>query len=138
MLQWLRRRPKTESAVRDAPLRGAPLQPRRKTHSASTGYVYQYIYRGFRALTDPPGTEYVFDASRDRGEVFFVRVHLLESARNECVSLIGRELLGVELYAIAKMTLFDAFDELEDIAGLQVPLEPTGEAMQKHLEVLGR
>jgi hypothetical protein len=138
MFQWLRRRPKTESVGRDAPLRGAPVQPRRKTRSAATGHVYQYTYRGFRTLTSPPGTEYVFDASRDRGEIFAIRVRLLESAQSECVSLIGRELLGVEQYAIAKMTLFAAFDELDDVADLRVALEPAAKIMQTHLQVLGR
>ncbi len=120
-----------------SPLKGAPAYARTKTFSAETGYVYQYVFRGYRSLRDPAGTEYIFETSRDRSERFEVTVRLLDSALAECGERIGREILSKERYALAKMTLFRAFDELEP-GNLTGVLVPDASQMEAHLRTLGR
>lgn len=93
------------------PLTGAPAVRRQKTYSAQSGYVYQYFYEGQRPASPEPGTEYVFDVSADRKTsapvIVFVSTEAVESWESET----GRTLSNTERYAIAKMALFQAFDE---------------------------
>ncbi len=98
MLAWIRRLARKEQPP---PLAGAPAVRRLKTYSAASGYVYQYFYEGHR------GTEYVFQVSADRRTYFSVTVLLSEAALQAC----PRELNSTERYAVAKMALFQAFDE---------------------------
>jgi hypothetical protein len=100
MLGWLRRR---------RPLTGAPAVRRVKTHSADSGYVYQYYYEGQRAAGG--GVEYVFSASSDRTQYFPVVVVLTVEAVQAWERDRGRELSGPERYGIAKIALRQAFDE---------------------------
>jgi len=86
-----------------------------KSYSAATGYVYQYYFyevekskRGASA-----GTEYVYMASVDRKHVFPVRIFVRKDALEEWSARTGREFTGTEEYAVAKMRLFQAFDEVE-------------------------
>jgi len=96
-----------------------PDAPRRmKSYSAATGYVYQYYFhevqasrRGFAA-----GSEYVYMVSADRKTVFPLRIFLRRDALRQWASEAGRELTGTEEYAVAKMRLFQAFDEVENLA----------------------
>ena len=120
-----------------SPLKGAPAHARTKTFSAETGYVYQYVFRGYRSLRDLAGTEFIFEASRDRTERFEVTVQLLDSALAGCAERIAREILSKERYALAKMTLFRAFDELEP-GNLTGVLVPDANQMEAHLRTLGR
>jgi hypothetical protein len=120
-------------------LKGAPAVPRTKTYSAETGYVYQYVYKGYRRLTGPSaGTDHVFSVSRDRGAVFPTTVRLFGAALENCRELSGREILPAEQYAVAKMTLFAAFDRISAVEEWQAPLTPTGNEMAEHLRTLGR
>ena len=93
------------------PLTGAPAVRRQKTYSAQSGYVYQYFYEGQRPSSPEPGTEYVFDVSADRKTSapvsVFVSAEAIENWENEA----GRTLSNTECYAIAKMALFQAFDD---------------------------
>jgi hypothetical protein len=98
MLAWIRRLGRREQPP---PLAGAPAVRRLKTYSAASGYVYQYFYQGHR------GTEYVFQVSADRRTYFSVTVVLSDAALAAC----PRELTSNEQYAVAKMSLFQAFDE---------------------------
>ena len=96
-----------------APLTGAPPIRRLKTHSAQSGYVYQYYYEGhrpFRAAGDS-GTEFVFTTSADRKNWRPVSVMVGDSALAAWQASHGRELSDTERYAIAKMALFQAFDD---------------------------
>ncbi len=89
-----------------------------KTYSAATGYVYQYhffeVQKSRRGLS--PGTEYVYMVSVDRQTVFPLRIFVRRSALENWARRVGRAMTGTEEYAVAKMRLFQAFDEVEDLA----------------------
>lgn len=94
-----------------------------KTYSAASGYVYQYYFyevqktrRGFSA-----GTEYVYMVSRDRRQVFPLRIFVKQSAVDKWGRSAGRVLSGTEEYAVAKMRLFQALDESQDIEAQRPP-----------------
>jgi hypothetical protein len=136
---WLRRRTNPPEKPKDSDLKGTPPSPRTKTYSANTGYVYQYVYRGYRQISEPAfGTEYVFAATRDRRNTFPVTIRLLDSELATCAAKTGRELLNAEHYALAKMTLFNALDSIADLQQLQAPLVPEGTELEEHLRTLGR
>src|SRR5579859_6158249 len=107
LARWFRQKP--------APLAGAPAVRRQKTYSAQSGYVYQYYYQGHRPWTAGrgTGTEFVFDVSADRKTSSPVSIFLAEEAVESWQKERGRTLSATELYAIAKMALFQAFDERE-------------------------
>jgi hypothetical protein len=104
----------------DAPLTGAPAAPRQKTYSAQSGYVYQYFYKGHRAA--PQGLEYVFDVSADRKTSVAVSVLVTHEAVAQWETGHGRTLSSTERYAIAKMSLFQAFDERSEPALMRQPV----------------
>jgi len=89
-----------------------------KSYSAATGYVYQYhfyeVEKSQRGAAT--GTEYVYMASVDRKHVFPVRIFVAKDALKKWSARTGRELTGTEEYAVAKMRLFQAFDEMEGLA----------------------
>ena len=101
MIDWLRKL----GIRREAPLTGAPPVRRLKTYSANTGYVYQYFYAGHR------GGEYVFQASHDRRNYFPVSVVLAAETVESFERDRARGLNSTEQYAVAKLALFQAFDE---------------------------
>jgi hypothetical protein len=105
MFGWLRKK--------TAPLTGAPAVRRQKTYSAQSGYVYQYFYEGHRNTSPERGNEYVFNVSSDRKTSFPVSVILGEDAVESWQDQSGRTLSAAERYAIAKMALFQSFDERE-------------------------
>src|SRR5579863_9620201 len=88
-----------------------------KTYSSATGYVYQYYFyevqKTRRGLT--PGTEYVYMVSVDRKTTFPLRVFVRQDAQEAWRRANGRALSGTEEYAVAKMRLFKALDEVEKI-----------------------
>ena len=90
-----------------------------KTYTGSTGYVYQYYFVGKRdALkSEPlaPATEYIFDVSPDRKMTYAVSIFLRPAALSTWADARGRSLSEPEQYAAAKMRLFQAFDELDDV-----------------------
>ena len=94
-----------------------------KSYSAATGYVYQYYFyevnRTKRAAAD--GTEYVYMASVDRKHVFPVRIFVNKAALENWSARTGREFTGTEEYAVAKMRLFQAFDEVEGFSTAKTP-----------------
>ena len=96
-----------------AALTGAPAVRRMKTYSAQSGYVYQYFYEGQRPYTagGEQGVEYVFHLSADRKTWNDTPVLVAESALRTWQEAHGRELSSTERYAIAKIALFQAFDE---------------------------
>ena len=94
------------------PLSGAPAQRRLKTYSGQTGYVYQYFYQGHRNYQAPEsGLEFVFCISSDRKNWWETSVLIGDGALGGWQTAHGRELSSTERYAIAKMALFQAFDE---------------------------
>jgi hypothetical protein len=96
-------------AKEPAPLTGVPAVRRQKTYSAQSGYVYQYYYDGHRG--DAAETEYVFTVSGDRKDWHPAAVRVSGDALRAWEQGHGRTLSSTEQYAIAKMALFQAFDE---------------------------
>lgn len=92
---------------------------RLKTYAGAQGYVYQYYFVGKRAAlagdAEAPATEFVFDVTADRKVTYSVSVFLPDAARDAWAQHHGRPLNDAEQYAAAKMRLFRAFDELEDV-----------------------
>ncbi len=97
-----------------------------KSYSAATGYVYQYYFyeveKSRRGNTS--GTEYTYMVSIDRKRVFPVKIFVAKEALDNWSARTGQQLTGTEEYAVAKMRLFQAFDEIEGLPektpGLQV------------------
>ncbi len=110
-----------------------------KTHSAQTGYVYEYYFVGKRRAlpTEPPSTEFIFDVSSDRKSRYAVSVFLMDSALGDWAAAHGRSLTEPEQYAAAKLRLLRGFDEVKDmmVAGRRLALE--GAELAELLEGLG-
>jgi hypothetical protein len=92
---------------------------RLKTYAGTQGYVYQYYFVGRRAALannpEAPATEFVFDVTSDRKLTYAVSVFLPEKALTTWGKAHGRTLTETEQYAAAKLRLFRAFDEVEDV-----------------------
>lgn len=111
-----------------------------KSYSAATGCVYQYHFlemqKSRRAFS--AGTEYVYSVSLDRQPAFPLRIFVRRSAVEKWSKKVGRELSGTEEYAVAKMRLFQAFDEIENLAGVQDDLvvdESNLESLLRQLDI---
>lgn len=89
-----------------------------KSYSAATGYVYQYYFYEVEKAHrgDFAGTEYVYMVSVDRQRVFPLKVFVGKDALEKWSARTGQLLTGTEEYAVAKMRLFQAFDEIEELA----------------------
>jgi hypothetical protein len=88
-----------------------------KSYSAATGYVYQYYFYETQKTRrgSSGGTEYVYMVSRDRKKVFPLRILVRGDAVETWSRAAGRALSGTEEYAAAKMRLFQALDEIEEV-----------------------
>ncbi len=84
-----------------------------KSYSAADGYVYQYyFFEGNRAQKDGrPGGEFTYVISADRRSAFPFKIFVRQSALDAWAKQNGRSLTSSEEYAVAKMRLFQAFDE---------------------------
>lgn len=113
---------------------------RLKTYTAQTGYVYQYYFVGKReALTSDselPATEYVFDVSCDRQTYFAISILVRKDALDAWGASTGRTLSETEQYAVAKMALFQCFDEVEDMAGSKKRFFVAPENIETFVEAL--
>ncbi len=109
MLDWLRRL----RAPSRPPLRGAPPVRRHKTYTADSGYVYTYYYEGYRETA--AGFDFQFQASANSERFTPVRVCLARDA-------VQRELTATERYALAKLSLFQAFDERPEPSDMRRPI----------------
>jgi hypothetical protein len=84
------------------------------------------------------GTEYVYMASVDRRHVFPVKIFVAKDALGKWSARTGREFTGTEEYAVAKMRLFQAFDEVEGLAEKKTDLtvdESNLEALSSQLDL---
>jgi hypothetical protein len=92
---------------------------RYKTYAAETGVAYRYFFVSRRSVVRPaglgPGSDYIFVLTADQSAPFELRVFVSERAIAACRAAHSRELDPSEQYALAKMRLFQAFDELEDL-----------------------
>lgn len=129
--RWLSRKPQ--------PLTGAPAVRRQKTYSGQSGYVYQYYYEGHRPYQRDrgDGTEYVFDVSADRKTSLAVSVLLSSAALDDWEGRHGRTLHPSERYAIAKMALFQAFDERPNPAAMSADVRVRAADVEAILITLG-
>src|SRR5258708_23342165 len=84
-----------------------------KSYSAADGIVYQYyFFEGNRAQRgSSPGGEFTYIVSIDRQSAFPFKIFVHQSALEGCAAQNGRSLSSSEEYAVAKMRLFQAFDE---------------------------
>ena len=84
-----------------------------KSYSAADGYVYQYyFYEGNRAQRNgKPGGEFTYVVSSDRRSAYPFKIFVKQSALDAWAKVNGRPLTSSEEYAVAKMRLFQAFDE---------------------------
>jgi hypothetical protein len=84
-----------------------------KSYSAADGYVYQYyFFEGNRAQRDGrPGGEFTYVISADRRSAFPFKIFVRQSTLDAWAKQNGRSLTSSEEYAVAKMRLFQAFDE---------------------------
>ena len=94
--------------------------PRRyKSYAAETGVVYRYFFESRRSIIRPaglgPGSDYIFVLTADQGPPFALRVFVSARAIAAWRAAHARELDSSEQYALAKMRLFRAFDELENL-----------------------
>lgn len=84
-----------------------------KTYSAADGFVYQYYFyegnRGQRGSSH--GGEFTYVVSADRQSAFPFKIFVHQSALDSWGAKNGRSLSSSEEYAVAKMRLFQAFDE---------------------------
>jgi len=121
------------------PLTGAPAVRRQKTHSAQSGYVYQYYYEGHRPYKRDrdAGDEYVFEVSADRKTSMLISVLVSETAIQDWQERHGRTLYSSERYAVAKMALFQAFDERPDPAAMSAAVRVRSADIEAILITLG-
>jgi hypothetical protein len=124
---------------KEAPLTGAHPVRRLKTYSAQSGYVYQYCYEGQRRFerSGETGTEFVFSLSADRKTWSTAKVLLPAGALTQWEAAHQRALSGNECYAIAKMALFQAFDERETPALMKAHILVRNADVEAIVETLG-
>lgn len=112
-----------------------------KTYTGGQGYVYQYYFVGRRAAVpgepNAPATEFIFDVTSNRKTTFAVSVFVPEEALREWTAAHGRALTEAEQYGAAKMRLFQAFDEIEDMMAEGRRLAVDGETLEHVLATLG-
>jgi hypothetical protein len=84
-----------------------------KSYSAANGFVYQYCFFEVNRIVDEvgPAGEFIYAVSSDRKNTFGLRIFVRRSALEAWAQTNGRPLTSSEEYAIAKMRLFQAFDE---------------------------
>ena len=121
-----------------APLAGAPAVRRQKTYSAQSGYVYQYFYEGHRPfrIGGEEGQEFIFNVSADRKNWDTCAVLLTQSALSAWEGTHGRKLSQTEWYAIAKIALFQAFDERPAPALMKEPVRVRSADVEAIVETL--
>jgi hypothetical protein len=109
-----------------------------KSYSAATGYVYQYYFYEVQKTrrAGAAGSEYVYMVSADRKKVFPLRIFVQRDGLEKWGRAAGRELTGTEEYAVAKMRLFEALDEVPDLANKQPELVVDGSNIEELLSRL--
>jgi hypothetical protein len=112
---------------------------RQKTYSAQSGFVYQYFYEGNRPAVRgrETGQEFVFNVTADRRSSFPVSVFVSEQAVMEWQSGHNRALSRTERYAVAKMALFQAFDDRRTPTEMREEVRVRSADVQAILDMLG-
>ena len=114
---------------------------RMKAYTGGQGYVYQYYFVGKRAALadapEAPATEYIFDVTADRRTTFSVSVFLPDESLRGWASRHGRSLTEAEQYGAVKLSLFAAFDEIENMMARGRRLVVTADSLENALGTLG-
>lgn len=100
---------------KSAPLTGAPSIRRIKSYSAQSGYLYRYSFEGSRPAPDR-AIEYVFriftgPVSSDSQDGALVTVRIPAASIRAWEQPRSRHLSSAERYAVAKLALFQSFDD---------------------------
>ncbi|HXC48774.1 MAG TPA: hypothetical protein VNU20_10815 [Candidatus Sulfotelmatobacter sp.] len=84
-----------------------------KSYSAANGHVYQYYFYELNrtAVDGEAAGEFVYAVSADRGTSFGLRIFVMQAALDAWAAANERVLTSSEEYAVAKMRLFQAFDD---------------------------
>jgi len=92
---------------------------RYKLYAAETGTAYQYFFASSRRVNRPEGqgagSDYIFVVTPDQRPPFILRVFISARGQEAWRQAHGRALDPNEMYAVAKMRLFRAFDEMEGL-----------------------
>ncbi|MDP2999421.1 MAG: hypothetical protein Q8N47_18175, partial [Bryobacterales bacterium] len=118
-----------------APVTGAPPVRRPKTWSSRSGYVYQYVFEGHRQRAGE--TEYLFQVTSGREAPLAVRVVLPDDVIQEWERAHEVTLRSSERYGIAKMALFQAFDERASPARMRAAVRVRRADLEAIIETLG-
>jgi hypothetical protein len=110
-----------------------------KSYSAATGVVYQYYFFEVQKSKRGPaaGTEFTYMVSVDRKTAFPLRIFVRADALEQWGRQNGRSLTGTEEYAVAKMRLFQALDDVEDLATARPELPVDASNLESLLTALG-
>lgn len=84
-----------------------------KSYSAANGFVYQYCFFEVNRIGGDGGPvgEFIYAVSSNRRSTFGLRILVRQSALEAWAQANGRALSSSEEYAVAKMRLFQAFDD---------------------------
>lgn len=84
-----------------------------KSYSAANGYVYQYCFYEVNRIVDEGKAtgEFIYAISADRQTTFGLRILVRQAALAAWARENGRPLSSSEEYAVAKMRLFQGFDD---------------------------
>lgn len=110
-----------------------------KTYSAQSGYVYQYFYEGYRTFQagGETGTAFVFTTSVDRRDWGPTEVLVGDGALAAWEQAHARQLSSTERYAIAKLALFQAFDERPKPEQMRLEVRVRAADVEAIVETLG-
>lgn len=84
-----------------------------KSYASESGYVYEYFYAGHRQWRDElgGGVEFEFRVSAGREQWLPAAVVVADRAVEAWQAAQARTLSSTERYAVAKLALFEAFDQ---------------------------
>lgn len=109
-----------------------------KSYSAANGYVYQYYFYEVNRITHEglPAGEFIYAVSANRKTTFGLRIVVQRPALEAWARANGRALTSSEEYAVAKMRLFQAFDEGEVPLIVELDAQPTFLVDESNLDPL--
>jgi hypothetical protein len=115
----------------------SPSTGRPRTYSAESGYVYQYVFSGYRQMKrrDDRLTEYVFEITSGRAPAFTTKIVLSDFAMRSSVAG-GRDLSGSERFGIAKVALKRSLDSYDHPSAIPAELVVPEEELREISEML--
>ncbi len=114
---------------------------RYKSYAGETGVSYQYFFDAQRPVVRPEGQgageDYTFVVTADQHPPIAIRIFVSARGLDEWRRARGRALDANEQYAAAKMRLFRAFDEQDQLAAERLSLLVDETNIVELLEPLG-